>query len=409
MASFTSKASGNWTATGLTTWNEANSPVAGDTVSIATGHRITVNSNVAAASITIAGTGGIDVTSTCTITLSSTVTNNGTGLTTASAFNVATGLTLALAMGTNTFTNAAAGTGIYLIGTATLSMTGNLTNSSSGFGLNAAAAGTVYSITGTVTNTSTGKAINTVSTSACSVSQPGGTALSCGAGNGRALYQLTGIGAVTITGNTVGGTGGSYVIENAIAGSTFTISGTHTGGTNGGLLLCSATTNLTINGLVTHQGSAVYAVGASTGAGTINLNGGLQVTAGTPTTAVLAGGTYTINIASSCYSTVKCLVLAIQGATVYLTGTQSIAIYNSLTAQISTGQLIFGKNGSPLTLSIAGAVTVQLQGTGSANASYGTINLTSDTGQFACAGGTININPFTRIKPNLSMAEGMSA
>jgi len=45
MAAFTSKASGNWTTAGQTTWNEVGTPGNGDTVSIGAGHTITIPDN----------------------------------------------------------------------------------------------------------------------------------------------------------------------------------------------------------------------------------------------------------------------------------------------------------------------------------------------------------------------------
>ncbi|KKT14697.1 MAG: hypothetical protein UV94_C0008G0013 [Parcubacteria group bacterium GW2011_GWC1_43_30] len=45
-AAFTSKATGNWSASGQTTWNEAGVPGDGDTVSIAGAHTITIDQNI---------------------------------------------------------------------------------------------------------------------------------------------------------------------------------------------------------------------------------------------------------------------------------------------------------------------------------------------------------------------------
>lgn len=42
MAAFTSKASGNWTATGQSTWNEAGTPGNGDSITINAGHTVTI-------------------------------------------------------------------------------------------------------------------------------------------------------------------------------------------------------------------------------------------------------------------------------------------------------------------------------------------------------------------------------
>ena len=76
-AAFTSKADGNWSAVGQTTWNEVGVPGDGDTVTIATGHDITVDVNTtvgdspnpAANVITINGTGTLTVANGVTLTI----------------------------------------------------------------------------------------------------------------------------------------------------------------------------------------------------------------------------------------------------------------------------------------------------------------------------------------------------
>ena len=56
-AAFTSKATGNWSATGQTTWNEVGAPAAGDTVTINTGHVVTYDADIThTAAITVNGT-----------------------------------------------------------------------------------------------------------------------------------------------------------------------------------------------------------------------------------------------------------------------------------------------------------------------------------------------------------------
>ena len=45
MAAFTSKASGNWSAAGQTTWNESGVPLLGDTATINSPHVVTVDVN----------------------------------------------------------------------------------------------------------------------------------------------------------------------------------------------------------------------------------------------------------------------------------------------------------------------------------------------------------------------------
>jgi len=53
MASFTSKATGNWDAEGATTWNEAGHPGDSDTVTIQNGHTVTLDSATECASLTV--------------------------------------------------------------------------------------------------------------------------------------------------------------------------------------------------------------------------------------------------------------------------------------------------------------------------------------------------------------------
>ena len=55
MATFTSKATGNWNATGQTTWNEVGYPVAGDDVTITASHVVTINVASACRSLVVNG------------------------------------------------------------------------------------------------------------------------------------------------------------------------------------------------------------------------------------------------------------------------------------------------------------------------------------------------------------------
>jgi len=53
MGAFTSKATGNWDAEGASTWNEANHPAAGDTVTIQNGHVVSIKGSEACGNVTI--------------------------------------------------------------------------------------------------------------------------------------------------------------------------------------------------------------------------------------------------------------------------------------------------------------------------------------------------------------------
>ena len=61
MANFTSKAIGNWNATGQTTWNEVGYPVAGDGVTVQNTHIVTQVQNEACAGLTIDSGGELDM------------------------------------------------------------------------------------------------------------------------------------------------------------------------------------------------------------------------------------------------------------------------------------------------------------------------------------------------------------
>ncbi len=79
---FTSKASGNWGSSGQTTWNEAGVPGLGDNVTINNGHTVTVAANTTAgdgtaAAITISAGGTIAVADTITLTVYGGVDNQG--------------------------------------------------------------------------------------------------------------------------------------------------------------------------------------------------------------------------------------------------------------------------------------------------------------------------------------------
>ena len=80
MAAFTSKATGNWSAAGQTTWNEVGVPVAGDTVTIANTHVVTVDdTSRASAAITLNGTLKASRAASCKLAYSGTITVNSTG------------------------------------------------------------------------------------------------------------------------------------------------------------------------------------------------------------------------------------------------------------------------------------------------------------------------------------------
>ena len=76
MSAFTSKATGNWSAAGQTTWNEVGIPGAGDTVTINSPHNVTVdvNTSVGDGSATVLS---IAIGATLTVPANITLTVNG--------------------------------------------------------------------------------------------------------------------------------------------------------------------------------------------------------------------------------------------------------------------------------------------------------------------------------------------
>jgi hypothetical protein len=64
MAAFTSKATGNWSSAGQTTWNEVGVPGNGDTVTINNTHTVTVDTNTTVGTSPVAGTVVVTVTGT---------------------------------------------------------------------------------------------------------------------------------------------------------------------------------------------------------------------------------------------------------------------------------------------------------------------------------------------------------
>lgn len=72
MAAFTSKAAGNWSASGQTTWNEMGVPGNGDTVTIT--HAITVDANTTVGTSGVAGTAAVTINSGGTVTVAAGIT-----------------------------------------------------------------------------------------------------------------------------------------------------------------------------------------------------------------------------------------------------------------------------------------------------------------------------------------------
>ena len=169
MATFTSKSSGDWEDTGLTTWNELNSPIAGDTVTIQNGHTVTLDVPGICAILTI-DDGGVLTDAT-----------NNQGLTVSGATYV-TG-TLICGSGTMSFGSGLTGLGYALI----INNTGTFTG-----GSGTHTAGSFCGGTGSnVTNTSGVLTLNGENTSAGAV-QIFSNAMTFNDGNGTVICTYTG-------------------------------------------------------------------------------------------------------------------------------------------------------------------------------------------------------------------------
>lgn len=84
MYAYTSKASGDWSAGGQTTWNEPGVPTAGDTVTIATGHTVTISANTTVGTdpadqttIVLQINGGLTVNTGATLTVKGNIAQSG--------------------------------------------------------------------------------------------------------------------------------------------------------------------------------------------------------------------------------------------------------------------------------------------------------------------------------------------
>jgi hypothetical protein len=77
-ATFTSKATGNWSASGQTTWNETGVPGSADTVTIANGHTITVDTNTTVGATVVEGRLTLGASVTLTMNAGNLTIGNGT-------------------------------------------------------------------------------------------------------------------------------------------------------------------------------------------------------------------------------------------------------------------------------------------------------------------------------------------
>lgn len=276
MAAFTSKASGNWTASGQTTWNEVGVPGAGDTVSIATGHAITLDQTspeaVTCTSITIAGTGTLVIPDSTTFTINADIINNGT-----------------------------ATTGAIVVGT-----------------------GQAVVVNGQVTNASTGAAIKSGGSGTVTITNSGSTAI-LNSSSGDAVHML-GTGAVTVTGAiSQTGTEACLFVQSVSTAHAVTGAVSNTGATNRGAIFTTAGT-VTIAGDV--SATANYGIGTTNG--TIVLDGNCLSSGGAAVLRIIGSGTIQWTGNHTLAAEADCYVL-IQGGTLRLAvaSTSHLALANS--------------------------------------------------------------------------------
>ena len=255
-AAFTSKATGNWSTEGQTTWTEVGHPVAGDTVSIGA-HTITVDVASACASITFSAAGtlacganAVTMTSTFTLNATGTLTASTGGLTGctactfnnvvtcsgASAFSVAGNVTISgtFTYSTSVITTTAAGA--FNSSVSIYSWTHNASAATQTLTTNGATLAGKLTITAGTVDTGADLALTvTGATAAAGTLTCKASTVSLGSGADTATWML----AVTSTGTFTGGTGthtiGSIWLDGGsvtLSSGATTINGRYAGGWN---------------------------------------------------------------------------------------------------------------------------------------------------------------------------------
>jgi len=310
MAAFTSKATGNWTSAGQTTWNEVGVPGAGDTASIGTGHAITLDQtspeSVTCTSITIAGTGTLVIPAATTFTINANITSNGT-----------------------------ADTGAIIVGTGQgLIVNGQITQSGNG-----------------------GRCIVPSGNGNVTISNVGGTAVECASGN----YLSGGIvgnssGTVSVTGDVLNATTGNGV--NVGGNGNVTINGSvSNSGTGYAVRIYQA--NLTVNGNVfasngwgIHGPESGYTITINGNMSSSGLGVGVYVNIGT----VSWTGARTLASGTSCYIQIQ-------------TGTLALATASAALVLNNYGNFVINKTGAgTITKTAAGGTASVINNTVNATA-----------------------------------------
>lgn len=256
MATITSAASGNWSATG--TWVGGVVPTSADTAVAATGHVVAIDVDVTCVQVQQTGTGKFTLGNGRTLT-ANVIGNAGT---------VATGGTVDVTATTSaTITGNISGpsgnttdlTAVVISGSGTVAINGNLTCGAGTTGTNSAVAcnviGSTVTITGTV-NGGTGNANNgrTLLCGAVRTFNVVGPVIGAAGTTGTNAIAVTAAATVNITGNVTGsGTASNSVVNITATSGVVNVTGTVTGGTNTDSYAISAT----------GTGSTVSIVGAA--------------------------------------------------------------------------------------------------------------------------------------------------
>lgn len=418
----TSAQSGDWTTS--TTWTSTNScnvaggPVAGDTITIAAGHSITVSTTVNAASISIsantANTTSINIT-TGTLNLSSTL-----SCTAPSTNSITTSITI----GSGTLSVG----GLITLNAAATSRKCSMTMTT---GTLTASAGITFSTNSPVLNTGTGGTFNftgTMSTN-CSCTLNGGTTTKFTGTttlNGAYTFGVvqvnsgtTSIGnvATTFSGTTLVASGATLAASSGTNTATKTFTGKVTVNSTGTFDLSAGSAVVTrFGGGIQNDSSNVFktGAGAATLSATQTLSGSGSITFGAGLTIGTAGQTYTNNNTGT---------VTVTGAMTY-TGNWVQGANSSLTMGSSnsgSGTLNASTN-TPNTVTYSGTATIKAPTvsyynvvstgtvtgiactiTNNLTVSAGTLTLSNTTattvsGTTTVSGGTLNITGSTSAK-----------
>lgn len=349
IASFTSKADGNWSAEGQTTWNEAGHPVAGDTVSIGA-HNITIDVASACATLSFSAAG--------------TITGNSQTIT-------INGATLDLSGGTISgnldITISETIAAVKLNGSSGYVRTLTINGSGKTVTLGAAVQVTTLNVTVGTLNTSAASSFALTSTGVCTVG--GGTltlnastvSFASGKTDGYGLVVNGGGtfngGSATITSGAVQGgatntwvaTSGTWTVNGTTGAFCWAIAGSPTFTHSSGIIAFTYTGgNVTFN----NNGLSYGTISITTATRTFTLGASFTCIAFTCVSGTLSGGGYTITASGTAWDS----------SAVTISGNLDVTLTNSVAAAKFNGVSGFVRtlitNGSGKTVTLAANVQV---------------------------------------------------